>query len=306
MCHRLLGPGAEVVAARELSLGSYNSTFRLELSGRPPVVLRVAPPPERQLRSERHFMRSQQAAAPWLVALGPLVPRLLAADFTHELVARDFLVEELAPGVPAPELLPGYAKEHWPHYFAQLGAITRRLHALCGEQWGPLHAPADASWSDALLRSLRDARADCRRLSLRDEDVARLEAVVAARRGELDSSGPPRFLHGDLWTANVMLDREAAEPTVLAVLDSERAWWGDPLADWSCYRAELRRSPAEREAFWAGYGGRPEGAGAQWRLALYRGRHLVAERIEAARLELAERVAETSRELGSLLDDLEG
>jgi hypothetical protein len=53
MCGRLLGEAAEVRSAVELGWGSYNTTFRVELAGRPSVVLRVAPRPAVQLRSER-------------------------------------------------------------------------------------------------------------------------------------------------------------------------------------------------------------------------------------------------------------
>jgi aminoglycoside phosphotransferase (APT) family kinase protein len=109
------------------------------------------------------------------------------------------------------------------------------------------------------------------------------------------------LLHGDLWTANVLLDDSATEPEVVGVVDSERSWWGDPLADWALYRADARASSAEREAFWDGYGGRPSDPDSEWRLLLYRGRHLVAERVEAARLGLRDRVAGTVTELARVL-----
>ncbi|MGI6874834.1 phosphotransferase family protein [Amycolatopsis sp. 3B14] len=72
------------------------------------------------------------------------------------------------------------------------------------------------------------------------------------RRVVLDEITEPRLLHGDLWTANVLLSPGAPEPLIGGVLDHDRASWGDPAADWSLYAAS--RPDPVRDAFWAGYG----------------------------------------------------
>ncbi len=304
MCRRVLGDSSEVLSAAEMGWGSYNTAFRVELAESPPVVLRIAPRPGRQMRSERHWLRSEYAATAWLVGLGPLVPRVLGADFTHQVIGRDYLVQSLLPGIPAPDKLPAYDRQLWPGLFGQIGAITRQVHNVAGDSWGPLAAPFDAHWSDALLRSLTDSRTDLARWSLPSEDVARLCAVIDHHRDRLDQASQPRLLHGDLWTANILLDPHAAEPTVTGVVDGDRAWWGDPLADWAVYRADTRNVTSERDAFWRAYGGRPAGQDVEWRLKLYRARHLVAERVEAARSGNLDHAGKTVTELGSILSAL--
>lgn len=304
MCRRVLGAATQVCSAVEFNLGTYNGTFLLDLGRSRRVVLRVAPRPERQLRSERHWLRSEYAAGPWLAGLAPLVPEVLGADFTHQVVERDYLVQTLIVGVPAPEALPGYDRAQWPRFFAQLGAISRQLHEVAGERWGALADADEACWSDALERSLADSISDLGRLSAGSDDVARLADLVKGHRDRLDVLEAPALLHGDLWTANVLLEAGVAEPTVVGVLDSERAWWGDPLADWALYRADARASADERDAFWSAYGGRSAGADLEWRRQLYRGRHLVAERVEAARLGNRGRVDATVSDLAAVLSVL--
>lgn len=49
------------------------------------MILRIVPEPGRQFSSERALMRNEYAS--YLAALGPLLPRVLAADFTHESLA---------------------------------------------------------------------------------------------------------------------------------------------------------------------------------------------------------------------------
>jgi aminoglycoside phosphotransferase (APT) family kinase protein len=132
------------------------------------------------------------------------------------------------------------------------------VHNVTGESWGPLAAPFDARWSDALLRSLTDSSSDLAGWSLPADDVARLCDVIERHRDRVDDISRPRLLHGDLWTANILLDPHAAEPTVTGVVDADRSWWGDPLADWAVYRADSRAVTAERDAFWLAYGGAPQ------------------------------------------------
>jgi aminoglycoside phosphotransferase (APT) family kinase protein len=92
-----------------------------------------------------------------------------------------------------------------------------------------------------LLRSLIDSRADLAGWSLPADDVARLCAVIERRRDRVDDIGGARLLHGDLWTANILLDSQAIDPTVTGAVDGDRSWWGDPLADWAAARQEDHR-----------------------------------------------------------------
>jgi len=42
----------------------------------------------------------------------------------------------------------------------------------------------------------------------------------------------PNLLHGDLWTFNLLVAHSNDRPAITGVLDTDRAWWGDPMADW--------------------------------------------------------------------------
>jgi hypothetical protein len=68
----------------------YNNVYRVTLAGRDrPVILRVAPEEHRQFRGEWHLMRNEYASRPWLAVIAPLIPQVLAADWSHEVIARD-------------------------------------------------------------------------------------------------------------------------------------------------------------------------------------------------------------------------
>lgn len=87
ICRRAWGPGIEVASAIELGGGLYNNTHRITLRGeQQPVVLRVAPADNQQFRSEWHLMRREYASAPYLTGLWGLLPRVLYADRSHEVL----------------------------------------------------------------------------------------------------------------------------------------------------------------------------------------------------------------------------
>ncbi len=86
MCRRAFGSRVHVVSAVELGNGMYNSTYRVDIGADRPVILRVAPEPDHQFSSERELMRNEYASVPYLA---PLMPRVIAADFTHEVISRD-------------------------------------------------------------------------------------------------------------------------------------------------------------------------------------------------------------------------
>ncbi|MEO3891054.1 hypothetical protein [Nonomuraea sp. B5E05] len=48
-------------------------------------------------------MRNEYATVPHLAKIAPLMPRVIAADWTHEFVGRDYMVQTLLDGVPAAE-----------------------------------------------------------------------------------------------------------------------------------------------------------------------------------------------------------
>ncbi len=60
---------------------------------------------------------------------------------------------------------------------------------------------------------------------------------------------------------------------ITAVLDYDRAGWGDPFADWTFHLLPRRATPEVRALFWEEYGKPEETAGARFRELIYEGLH---------------------------------
>ncbi|MEV0165839.1 phosphotransferase family protein [Nonomuraea fuscirosea] len=292
--------GRDAVAAVELGLGMYNTTYKVTVEGLDrPVVMRFAPEPARQFASERELMRNEYATLPYLSVIAPLMPRVVAADWSHDLIGRDYLVQTWLDGVPGPDRLPGYPRPTWTSYFRQLGEITRGVHDVRGPGFGPVAAPVYDTWSQAVTESLRQIAADLEGTGLEAADLRRAAALAAERHDVLDEITEPRLLTGDLWTVNTMLAAEAPVPTVTGVLDLDRTWWGDPAADWTIRMASRKQD--ERLAFWESYGEPDADPAARWRSLLYELRHLGAVRLEQHRLGQAAAVRDSYAGVAAVL-----
>lgn len=199
----------------------YNNVHRVTVAGQErPVVLRVAPEPGRQFRSERQLMRNEYASVPYLAVIAPLMPRVIAADWSQEVIGRDWMVLSLLDGIPAPERLGDCPRTVWPAFFRQLGGMTRSVHDVVGPHFGPVGGPGHATWSEAVIASLEEIAADLESVGLGAADVRKVAAVAAHESAVLDEVTEPRMLTGDLWTVNALLDPAAGEPVITGVLDS--------------------------------------------------------------------------------------
>lgn len=304
MCQRAFGSSVRVSSAVELGNGMYNNTYRVDVGEERPVILRVAPEPARQYRIERGLMRNEYASIPFLAPIASMIPRTLAADFTHEIIGRDYLFQTLLDGVSGPEGIGQYPRAQWASFFRQMGEIARSIHSVRGERFGPVTDPGFDTWSEAIIAHFVELAADLDDAGLDSADVREVAVAADKYRAVLDEVTEPRLLHGDLWTVNVMMDPNAAEPVISGVFDNDRTSWGDPESDWVIYMA-AKKPGTERDAFWDTYGPRPSTAGAARRSLFYLAKHIGAIRLERHRLGNADAVPETYEQLREVLDQLQ-
>jgi aminoglycoside phosphotransferase (APT) family kinase protein len=303
ICRRAFGSGVVATRAVELGYGGYNSVYRVELGGwDAPVILRAAPREAVQFGSELHLMRNEYASIPWLAAIAPLMPQVLAVDWSHDIIDRDWMIQTCLSGLPAPEHLARYPRSGRTTFFRQLGAITRTVHDVRGPHFGRVAGPSYASWSEAVIASFTQIADDLEQAGLDGIDVREAAELAVHRRATLDEVREPRLLTGDLWTVNCLLDANAPEPLISGVLDFDRTEFGDPAADWTIRMAQAKHD--ERESFWQSYGAQNQTPAALWRANLYEARHLAAIRLERHRLNNQEAVRESYATMAKVLAQL--
>lgn len=302
MCRRAFGERTSVVSVVELGNGMYNNTYKVDIGAEAPVILRVAPEPARQSRLEHELMRNEHASIPFLAPIAPLLPQTLMADFTHTVIGRDYLFQSMLDGVPAPDGLGAYPRSTWASFFRQLGSIVAQIHAVRGRRFGPVAGPSYPTWSQAVTATLTNAATDMEAAGLDATDIHKVAGLAEKHRAVLDQITDPRLLHGDLWTVNVMIDPDAAEPRITGVFDCDRTSWGDPAADWSLFMAS-RRPDTERDTFWETYPPQATDPEPRIRALIYQAMHTAALRLERHRRRAAN-VADTYNDIANLLAEL--
>ncbi|MDN0197689.1 aminoglycoside phosphotransferase family protein [Streptomyces sp. S.PNR 29] len=264
-------PPGRLARIRPLTGGTYNAVEELVLTDGSRYVLKIPPAPatpglryeSRLLVSEAEFYRAAAEAG---------VPAPRVVDLGGE-TGEPYLLMTACPGDPWDGSLTEAEKAR---LRAELGRQVARLHRVTGPGFGypsgalgplaPDWPTAFAAMADAVLD---DARRYGARLPRPADEVAR---ALGAAYGALDEVTVPRLVHFDLWDGNILVDRSAGEARIGGLIDGERMFWGDPLADF--VSLALLGDIRTDEPFLAGYrdaGGR---AGfdvpARLRLALYR------------------------------------
>lgn len=251
----------------ELGHGWFNVAYRITLRDGRRVVLKIAPPPDVEVMTyERGAMGIELAALRMIAERTTVpVPRVDHADTAHDLVDADWFVMPYVDGdnldVSRDVLDPGVVVA----CTEALGAANRELNAIRGPWFGPLAGPGDPSWRVAFTGIVEDVLRDGERRGVdigRDYGVVR--QVLAEHAGVLDAVTEPRFVEWDLWAGNVLV----REGRIVAVIDHERALYGDPLME-SGFVGSQTPAFGDSSAFMRGYGWPELTADEQLRRRLY-------------------------------------
>ncbi|MFC6090515.1 phosphotransferase family protein [Saccharothrix lopnurensis] len=243
--------GSPLAAHVELTDGMFNTAYRLTAADGREVVLKVAPPPGVPLLTyERDLMRTEALVFGLMADRGVPAPRVLL----HE---DGLLVMTALRGTPwhAAEL----SDAERAALRRELGGIVRRLHGVTGDSFGYVQGPGGATWREAFGNMVAAVLADADRFGVELPDV---RPAFAARAHLLDEVTSPVLVHFDLWEGNVFV----ADGRVEGIIDPERAFFGDPLAEVVC--VALFTEPDED--YLAGYGVAGFTPAERARIALYR------------------------------------
>lgn len=264
------GVGGAVAGYEPLGGGTYNSLYRVRLEDGGRLVLKLPPGPgtprltyeDQLLVNEGEFYR--RAAAGTSV----IVPEVV------HLAADSMLMSEL-PGEPWSALADGLGEQEHQRLRRELGAYVAELGTVRGTRFGyPSEAvPTANTWREAFTGMLEAVLADAERFEAKlPVSVERVRGLVRDAAPALDEVTVPTLVHFDLWQGNILLAQEEGQWTITGVIDGERMFWGDPLAEF--VSLNLFGEPEDDPALLAGYraaGGDADfDQAARLRMALYR------------------------------------
>ena len=99
---RAFGATARISDIYEVFGGTINSTYLLAVTDAPLCVLRVAPSVTVASAGPSwltaNSLRREHALTPFFAPIATLLPRTLAADFSRQLLDRDWMIQSVVPG----------------------------------------------------------------------------------------------------------------------------------------------------------------------------------------------------------------
>jgi aminoglycoside phosphotransferase (APT) family kinase protein len=250
---RHIGADPEGVCLRRIPTGKFNTSYFVE-GGPRPLVLRIAPPDDRtrmlfyehrMMRQEPglHALLRQETAIP--------VPEILAHDFGHAEIDRDYLLMERLPGTPISDLR-GLTQEAFHDILREIGWCLNQAHASRSDRYGYLgeHRPMEPQpdWPSAfgvMWNALLDDTEGCGGYS--PEEAARMRRLLDRHMRAFDRPVPACLLHMDVWAENLLADEHGR---LTGLIDWDRACFGDPEIEF----AVLDYCGISQPAFWEGYG----------------------------------------------------
>lgn len=250
-------PAGSVRGHLPLDGGTYSSVYAVRTVDRGTLVVKVAPAPDvPQLRYERGILATEALFYRRAAAHVPgLVPEVLHHAPAGTPATGDCLVMTALPGRPwsqvaeSPDESPGERPGQAPvevfgdaearRLRRDLGRTVAALHRMTGTRFGyPAESvgPLRERWREAFLDMVGAMLDDAVDYGVALPAPAdRLRELFGSRAYPLDAVTVPVLTHFDLWDGNILLDPSPVAPPaelrISGLIDGERAFWGDPAAD---------------------------------------------------------------------------
>jgi fructosamine-3-kinase len=243
----------QVASCDRLAGGTFNEVHLVRLADGTGLVVKIPPGADIPLLRYEQAMLGTEALYYTLAAqtAGISVPAVRAVDSAGD----GYLVMSECPGSPWSELRPQPSGGERDELRAELGRRVARSHVITGPGFGyPSLAlgPLRGTWREAFLDMVNAVLADAARYAVSlPRPAAEIPQLFSAQAAVLDEVTIPVLVHYDLWDGNILVESGPAGHRTGALIDAERAFWGDPLADF--VSLALFRNIEHDAAFLDGY-----------------------------------------------------
>ena len=258
-----------VIAYHLLSGGLFNTTYLLDTADCGKVVLRAGPVNRHLLMPfEHHLMEAEAQVYALLGARGIPASHMLFMDSSKTVIDRDFMIVRYIPGMAMSqlELMP----EDKSRISRDIGEATAKMHQIVAPRFGRVADVKNGggynTWSDCLLGELTNwEKVGVSAGIFSAEELSEIRGFFKAAAPCLDEIREPRLVHTDLWLGNILVRTDTPKPEFGAIIDTDRAIWGDPMYEFSSIRWFYGEP-----SFWDGYGMTPpQDENARIRCSLY-------------------------------------
>lgn len=229
--------GHAITSRTSLAGGTYNTVTRVALQDGSDWVVKVPPGHGTGMRYEQRLLTNEVTFYEAASAQGvEAVPSVVHSELDPGAPAGAYVVMTARPGRPWHEIADELTAGETAALRHEFGQIVGSLHNVTGkagfgypaEPLGPL----TRTWREAFTAMTDAVLADAETYGARlPHPVERIREMLRSASGELDEVTRPALVHFDLWQGNLLVTGEPGARRIGGIIDGERMFWGDPVAD---------------------------------------------------------------------------
>lgn len=251
------GRECETGEITELTGGMFNAIYRIERKNeKDAVILKVGVIPDTTLLTyerdimpvevECYRMIREQTTVP--------VPEVLAYDFSKRYIESNYFFMTELKGEPFSKVMKKMGQENADRIREELAGYLYQIHGVKGNYFGYFTKDERrqySTWKEAFFHMFRQILADGRehRVKL---PYARIMAALQRHDGSLEDVREPSLVEYDCHEGNIFVKKTGNSYTIEGILDFERAFWGDPIADFPTafvFTDDIRKETAFLNAY---------------------------------------------------------
>jgi aminoglycoside phosphotransferase (APT) family kinase protein len=230
------GDNCEVGKIIELKGGMFNSAYLIE---RPiendKIVLKVSlKPGTKTLTYERDPMPTEVAVFKMVEEKTNIpTPRILAFDFSKKHIPSNYFFMTALEGIAMHKVQKKMSEENLVELKKELAGYLAQLHQIQGEYFGYFTQDEKyqyKTWKEAFVSMMTMLLNDGKRNGTK-LPYDRYEKVLQEKSNYLEDIKVASLVDYDLWAGNVFVKQQGEKFVIEGIIDFERAFWGDPLAD---------------------------------------------------------------------------
>ncbi|GEM_PF-384449 len=223
----------------ELTEGWFNAIYVLSFAGQgilgyTELVLKTGVQSSKYVLSyEQDIMRAEILVYSLLEDTIVPIPKIITKDFSKLLVDFDYCFMEKLQGNNWMKLDDQITPENKEKLIAELARYTAALHNVKGDFFGYLKEDKKfqfPNWSSAFKGMMNSIIQDGREQGL-DLPYDAIMSAFEPLWEILNEVTVPSLVNFDMWSKNIMLAEKEGEYYIDAMIDHERAFFGDPYAE---------------------------------------------------------------------------
>ena len=251
------GEDCETGAITELKGGQFNAIYRIERKKeKDAVVLKVGVVPGTTLLTYEQDIMPVEVACFHMIREQTTVPvpEVLACDFTKKHIKSNYFFMTALEGQQFSAAKKKMNREQTDQIKEELAGYLYQIHSIRGPHFGYFTEDKSrqySAWKEAFLQMFRQILADSRAHKVK-LPYDRMCAVLQKYSGYLEDVTEPSLVEYDCHEGNIFVKKTDSGYTIEGILDFERAFWGDPIADFPAafvFTDDIRKEKAFLKAY---------------------------------------------------------